>query len=181
MQEPTTSIDRRYSSARAEATPWATARQLLDDAQLSWVVTNRPGGGPHVTPVVALFVDDAVHFTTGDHEQKWKNLQGDRRVAVLTGSNEWDRGIDVIVEGVAVPVSDPAALERIAAVWRTRWDGRWRIVEVVDGQLRHRGDDGELEDYTIIAYRVEPTRAYAQAKGLFGHTRYDFTAPVSAG
>jgi len=32
---------------------------------LCWVVTGRPDGRPHVTPLVAVWADGAIHFHTG--------------------------------------------------------------------------------------------------------------------
>jgi nitroimidazol reductase NimA-like FMN-containing flavoprotein (pyridoxamine 5'-phosphate oxidase superfamily) len=165
VNEPVAVLDERYSEPGAVATPWATARRLLEAAELSWLSSTRPRGGPHVTPVVAVWVDDALHFMTGDHEQKSANLRADPRVAVTTGRNDWDRGIDVVVEGTAIRVTDEAALARIAAAWRAKWDGRWTLV-VQDGALRHDAD-GELLAHRIEVFAVDPTRAYA-------HTRYEF-------
>ena len=64
MQEPLTELDERFSDPGATATPWAKAREVLETAQLSWVTTVRADGRPHVTPLVAVWLDDAVHFTT---------------------------------------------------------------------------------------------------------------------
>jgi nitroimidazol reductase NimA-like FMN-containing flavoprotein (pyridoxamine 5'-phosphate oxidase superfamily) len=172
MDEPVTTIDERYSEPDAVATEWATSRHMLEGAQLSWLSTTRPGGGPHVTPVVAVWLDDGLHFMTGDHEQKSANLAADPRVAITTGANDWDRGLDVIVEGTAVMVTDLEVLARLATAWARRWDGRFSMV-VREGTLRHLAD-GELLPHRIDAFRIAATRAYAHAKGTFGHTRYVF-------
>ncbi|HEX4211945.1 MAG TPA: pyridoxamine 5'-phosphate oxidase family protein [Candidatus Dormibacteraeota bacterium] len=80
MREPLTTIDRRYSDPAAVATPWATAEAALEQAELAWLVTLRSDGRPHSTPVVPVWADDAMHFTTGDSEQKGANLRADDRV-----------------------------------------------------------------------------------------------------
>ena len=64
MGEPVAELDERFSDPGAKATPWAKAREVLETAQLSWVTTVRADGRPHVTPLVAVWLDDAVHFTT---------------------------------------------------------------------------------------------------------------------
>lgn len=38
----------------------------------------------------------------------------------MTGCNQWNDGLDVVVEGDAVEVSDELALQRHAAAWPTR-------------------------------------------------------------
>ncbi len=68
MEEPMTELDERFSDRGAEATPWATTREVLETAQLSWVTTVRADGRPHVTPLVAVWLDDAVHFWPGRTE-----------------------------------------------------------------------------------------------------------------
>jgi len=173
LTDPITTIDERYSDPVAIATPWTEARRVLEEAQLSWLTTRRPDGSPHVTPLVAVWADGALNFMTGDHEQKSANLRADPRVAITTGRNDWDRGVDVIVEGTATRVTDDAQLHRLATAWSTKWDGRWTLV-VHEGSLRHVAD-GELLSHVIEAYSVTPTRAYAHAKGTFAHTRYLFS------
>ena len=56
-------------------------------------------GRPHVSPLVTVWFDDALWFSTGATEQKAINLHTNRRVVVTTGCNSWDHGLDVVVEG----------------------------------------------------------------------------------
>ena len=60
MSQPQTTLDRRYSSDRATATPWETARDALAGAEIYWVTTVRPDGRPHSTPLIAVWLDDAL-------------------------------------------------------------------------------------------------------------------------
>lgn len=92
MQNPVTRLDERFSDPAAEATPWATTREALEDAQLFWITTVRSDGRPHVTPLVAVWLDDALYFTTGPEEQKALNLRANPHVVLATGRNDWDRG-----------------------------------------------------------------------------------------
>ena len=72
--EPTTDLDPRFSSDGATATPWQEARDQLDRAKAYWLSTVRPDGRPHVTTIAAVWLDDALYFTTGVDERKAKNL-----------------------------------------------------------------------------------------------------------
>src|ERR1700712_2780933 len=117
-------LDERFSDTDASPVPWTDARQVLEAAQLSWITTVRADGRPHVTPLVTVWLDDALHFCTGPDEQKGHNLAGNPHVVVTTGCNAWDEGLDVIVEGAATRITDPAPLERLAGAWREKWDGR---------------------------------------------------------
>lgn len=169
MREPLTTIDRRYSQPGAEATPWAVTEAALEAAELAWLVTLRPDGTPHSTPVVPVWVEDAMHFTTGSTEQKGKNLRVNDRVLLQVGRLDFEGGIDVVIEGRAALARDPALLPRLAAAWRKRWHGDWAY-EVRGGRLHH--PDG----FPVDTYSVCPERAFAFTEGTFSHTRYLFGA-----
>jgi hypothetical protein len=59
-----------------------------------------------------VWVDGAIHFHTGANEQKFANLLNNPHVILITGCNQWDRGVDVVVEGDAVQITDPVVLGR---------------------------------------------------------------------
>lgn len=99
---------------------------MLETAELFWITTVRADGRPHVTPLVAVWLDGAIHFHTGADEQKAVNLRANPHVVLTTGCNRWDEGLDVVVEGEAVRVTDEEMLKRLAEVWATKWDGRWQ-------------------------------------------------------
>ena len=79
-------IDTQFSSPDAVATPWSAARDQLESAKTYWVTTVRPDGRPHSTTIAAVWLDDAVHFTTGASEVKAKNLATNRKVIVTAGA-----------------------------------------------------------------------------------------------
>jgi general stress protein 26 len=166
---PLTEIDSRYSDTDAVPTDWAVTRQRLESAELFWICTVRADGRPHVTPLVAIWLDGALYFSTGEDEQKGVNLRGNEHVILMTGCNSWDEGLDVVVEGDAVRVSDDALLRRLAEAWTAKWDGRWQF-GVGDGCFRHeRGGEAWV-------YAVTPAKVLAFAKGSFSHTRHRFPA-----
>ena len=166
MRTPVTELDTRFSDPQAVASGWDQSRQALETAELFWICTVRADGRPHVTPLVAVWLDDAVHFCTGPGEQKGMNLQHNRHVILMTGCNQWDAGLDVVVEGDAVQVTDEPTLQRLAAAWATKWDGRWHF-EVSDGRFHH--DAGEA-----LVFSVRPSKVLAFGKGTFSHTRHHF-------
>jgi len=123
MKTPVTEIDQRFSDPGAVATEWDQTRHVLETAELFWISTVRADGRPHVTPLVAVWLDGAVHFSTGEGEQKAANLRSNPHVVLTTGCNQWDAGLDVMVESDAVQVTDNDVLERAAAAWAAKWDG----------------------------------------------------------
>ena len=166
MTDPLTTLDARFSDPEAVATGWDETRRALEAAELFWISTVRADGRPHVTPLVAVWFEGAVHFTTGAAEQKAVNLTGNPRVVLTTGCDRWDGGLDVMVEGEAVQVTDDDLLGRLAAAWRSKWDGRWQY-EVRDGGFHHEGGGA-------LVYSVTPTKILAFGKGRFSHTRHRF-------
>ena len=76
--------------------------------------TVRPDGRPHVTPLVAIWLDDAPCFVTGPTERKALNLAGNSQCILTTGCNDLNARLDVVVEGEAVAVTDKATLECVA-------------------------------------------------------------------
>jgi general stress protein 26 len=168
MTTPVTTLDQRYSDPNAAATGWDETRRALETAELSWITTVRADGRPHVTPLVAIWAGGAIHFCTGASEQKAINLRANPHVILTTGCNEWDKGLDVVVEGDAVQVTDNDALKRLAEAWTTKWDGRWQY-GVGDGCFRH----GEGEE-PVLVFSVAPTQILAFAKGTFSHTKHTF-------
>ena len=170
MSIPVTTLDGQYSDSAAAAVGWDETRRILESAELFWVSTVRPDDRPHVTPVVAVWADGAVCFSTGAEEQKFANLSANPHVVLTTGCNTWDRGIDVVVEGDAVPVADEAALRRMAAAFTTKWNGRWQF-DVRDGRFYNRN----ARDWPSEVFSVTPVKVWAHAKGdPFGSTRHRF-------
>ena len=167
MTTPTTRLDTVFSDPGTTATSWGDTRKTLEAAELFWLATVRADGRPHMTPLVAVWLDDALHFCTGDAEQKAVNLRSNQKVILMTGCNQWDSGLDVVVEGQAVRVTDRSTLQRLAEVWARKWDGRWQYEPGDDG---FQGDEHE----GVLVFSVRPAKIFAFAKGSFSHTRHMF-------
>ena len=161
------SFDPRFSDPEASAAGWQDVARLLEHAELYWLTTVRTDGRPHVTPLVGVMVDGAVHFVTGLGEQKARNLEHSRSVALTTGTNAWAAGTDVVVEGEAVRVTDRDTLERIVAAYDVKYGGDWKF-EAGDGVLH----PGEAQDGAV--FRVEPSKVMAFAKDPHGQTTFRF-------
>jgi nitroimidazol reductase NimA-like FMN-containing flavoprotein (pyridoxamine 5'-phosphate oxidase superfamily) len=168
MTTPQTSLDERYSEPDATATSWEETRKVLETAELTWLTTVRADGRPHQTPLVTVWQDGALHFCTGTGEQKAVNLRSNPHVLLTVADCRWDQGLDVVLEGDAVRVSDETGLRPLAKAWATRWDGSWDY-EVRDGYFSHPGQDSQ-----VLVYRVAPVKVLVFGKGKFTHTRHDF-------
>jgi general stress protein 26 len=165
---PVTALDQRFSAPGASATGWDQTCRVLEEAELFWITTVRADGRPHVTPLVAVWLDGALYFCTGESEQKAVNLRGNPHVILTTGCNGWEHGLDVVVEGDAVQVIDDGLLRRLAEAWTAKWDGRWQY-QVRDGFFYHPGSTEPVQ-----VFAVPPSKVLAFAKGAFSHTRHRF-------
>jgi pyridoxine/pyridoxamine 5'-phosphate oxidase len=87
MPAPTTTFDAEYSDPAATATGWKETRKVLEEAELFWVSTVRADGRPHVTPVVAVWAEEALWFSTGANEQKFANMRANPHVVMIAGPN----------------------------------------------------------------------------------------------
>jgi len=164
---PSALIDSRFSDPEAGPTPWPEAADALEHAELYWLTTVRPDGRPHVTPLIGVVRDGAMHFCTGLREQKARNLERSSRVALTTGNNSWARGLDVVVEGTAVRVTDRGVLQVLADAYEAKYGSAWHF---------DVGDDafGTGEDAAAV-FRVEPDKVLAFAKEPHAQTTYRFT------
>jgi nitroimidazol reductase NimA-like FMN-containing flavoprotein (pyridoxamine 5'-phosphate oxidase superfamily) len=163
---PPAELDADYSSPGATTTAWERTQSVLADAAIYWLSTVRGDGRPHVTPVIAVWTNGAIHFCTGPDEQKAKNLAGNSSVVVTTGTNVW-AGLDVVVEGEAVRVTDEATLRELAATWEEKYGEEWHF-DVAEGAFRHEAGSANV-------FAVAPVKAFAYDRDdPGGATRYRF-------
>jgi hypothetical protein len=111
----TTNLD-IYGSA---ALPWSRARDALAaDAQgpdtPRFLGTVRPDGRPHAAGIGAIWHEEAVYFVSGPNTRKSRNLAANPACTLA-----WRlKGLDLVLEGEAVRVTDAATLETVAAAYR---------------------------------------------------------------
>jgi nitroimidazol reductase NimA-like FMN-containing flavoprotein (pyridoxamine 5'-phosphate oxidase superfamily) len=163
---PTAKIDARFSDPEAAPTSWPKAARALEEAELYWLTTVRADRRPHVTPLIAVWEDGAMHFCTGLDEQKARNLEHGAQVALTTGKNTWDRGLDVVVEGTAVRVKHGDALQRLADAYEAKYGSAWHF-DVGDEVFVSEGHEAAV-------FRIEARKVLAFAKDPHAQTSYRF-------
>jgi len=164
--DPVPELDPRFSSSDAAVTEWSEARRELEEAEVFWLSTVRPGGGPQVTPLIALWLEEALYFCTGPTERKAKNLEHNTNCVVTTGSNALNEGLDLMLEGRAERVTDDDQLRRIADGYESKYGPDWHF-DVRDGAFQ--GDGGEA-----LVFGIAPTTGFGFRKGAYGQTRWRF-------
>ena len=165
--DPSPEFDSRFSDPAAGPTPWSDVAHALEHAELYWLTTVRADGRPHVTPLVGVAEGATVCFCTGLREQKARNLEHSKHVALTTGTNTWAQGLDVVVEGIAVRVTDRDALQQLADAFEAKYGSAWHF-EVGDDGFGTGDDAGPV-------FRIDPAKVLAFAKQPHAQTRYRFT------
>jgi hypothetical protein len=98
---------------------WTRARDHLasgpgQPGNICFLTTTRPDGRPHAANVGAIWIDGDMYFTSGPGTQKSKNLAANPAAAFAIKAE----GLDLVLNGEASRVTDPAMLETAAAKYR---------------------------------------------------------------
>jgi nitroimidazol reductase NimA-like FMN-containing flavoprotein (pyridoxamine 5'-phosphate oxidase superfamily) len=171
LEAPVTDLDPNFSSPGRTAVPWMEAEQLLQTAEVFLISSVRPDGRPHTVPLIAVWLDGALYFATGVGERKEKNLEENPRVTITTGCNSLSKGLDIVIEGRAVVVSDEATRRRVSDAYAAKYGEGWRMPADNDG-IRF------FEVTPVKAFgfgRDEPRESWgAPPAGGFSQTRWRF-------
>ncbi len=168
-REPVTELS-KFSSPGADATDWKQGRVELRDAELYWLSTVRPDGQPHVTPLLGVWCDGALFFSTGPHERKAKNLAQNPACVLTTGRNELE-GLDLVVEGHAATVVDETERGAVADTFESKYGAHFAPP---DGTWAGLGD--AIRGGDVLLYRVVPSVVFGFGKGgRYSQTRWSFS------
>jgi nitroimidazol reductase NimA-like FMN-containing flavoprotein (pyridoxamine 5'-phosphate oxidase superfamily) len=132
-----------------------------------WLATVRPDGRPHVVPVLAVWLDGALHFSSSPSARKAKNLASSPHcVLTLAGP-----ALDLVVEGEATKVRDDATLHRLAEAYATKY--QWQVA-VRDGAFFGDGaPTAGPPPYEV--YELTPAAAFSfGTDATFGAARWRF-------
>ena len=114
------------------AAPWSLAEERLRNPERPrtyWLATVGSNGAPHVMPLIAVWLDDALYFLSGNDTQKGRNLAHEPRCVVATGSTTLP-SLDLILEGEAERITDEPTLRSVVEAYGTQLE--WPL-EVTDG------------------------------------------------
>jgi len=161
--------------------PWSKIRDRLDQGftkapekggpnrHTCWLTTVRPDGRPHVMPLGAEWVDGAFYFTSGATTRKAKNLALNPECIITVATHDFD----IVVEGRASRVTDPALVARIAKIYQ---DGGWPAQVSDDGTsltAQYSAPSAGPPPYMI--YQVIPRTVFALGTAEpYGATSFRF-------
>lgn len=136
----------------ARTVPWDEAAKHLAEGGTFWLATARQDGHPHLRPILAVWVDGGLHFVAGTSSRKWANLAHGSTCSISTGTP----GLDLVVEGEAVRVTDDAWLRRVAGVYESKYE--WPV-EIRDGAFFAEGAP-TAGPPPFHVYEVRPATVY---------------------
>jgi general stress protein 26 len=165
--QPTAELNEGFSEPGATARPWTEVAEVLAASEMFWLSSVRRDGRPHVTPLPAIWLDGTLYFCTGSLEQKTANLRANPSCVLTTGSSDLRSGLDVVVEGTAVRMTDVPRLHELAAIWKSKLDWDYEVTD--DGFRDGAGRTG-------LVFGVTPAKVLAFGKAPYTQTRYRFTA-----
>jgi hypothetical protein len=146
------------------------------DRYTCWLATSNQDGSPHVTGIGALRADGAFWFETGERTRKGRNLARDARCTQSLAT----RAVDLVVEGTAQRMSDPATVATLAARWAAEgWPAR---VDDSGTALTAEFSAPSAGPPPWHIYRLTPHRATAlETVDPGGATRWTFPVRSSEG
>ncbi len=150
--------------------PWELVRDVLKDTRLYWLATVHPAGRPHVRPVLAVWLDGALYSTSTKASRKGRNLLADPRCTVTARTDT----MDMVLEGIAAQVTEEAALEQVAEVYRTKYS--WPVT-VIEGAFDAPYGAPTAGPPPYLLYKITPATVFAfgAADEYAGRTtRYQF-------
>jgi general stress protein 26 len=127
----------------------------------------RQDGRPHVTPLLAIWALGAMWFTTGEHEQKARNLSANPHCALTSGTDSLT-GTDYVIEGTATLVTEQSTRQAVATAFEQAYG--WQLTRE-DGTWYQLGD--AVRTGSVQLYRVRPVKGFTFAAGNeSSQTRY---------
>jgi nitroimidazol reductase NimA-like FMN-containing flavoprotein (pyridoxamine 5'-phosphate oxidase superfamily) len=163
---PTSQDLRFYTPVPRLELDWEAAQARIAESETYLITTVSRSGRPHLVPVLGVWVDDFLAFTTEVSALKARHLQDNPAIAVAApGTDD-----DFTIEGTAELITDPDLLRTVAAAYPRKYD--WWHPEVIDGRF-------VADDVSVIrsVYAVHPDRifGFGKAEG-FSATCWTFPA-----
>ncbi|MEU9222688.1 pyridoxamine 5'-phosphate oxidase family protein, partial [Streptomyces sp. NPDC048376] len=115
--------------------------------------------------------DGTLFFSTGPGGQKARNLAGNAHCALTTGHGSLAGGLDIVVEGTAEQVTDPARQDEAIAAFEAQYGDH---ITSPEGAFFGFGDS--IREGRDLLFAVAPITAYGFGHDgqVFSHTRYTF-------
>jgi nitroimidazol reductase NimA-like FMN-containing flavoprotein (pyridoxamine 5'-phosphate oxidase superfamily) len=165
---PTSQALRFFTTVPRLDLDWAAALARITETETYLITTVSGSGRPHVVPVLGVWVDDFLAFTTEVSALKARHLAANPAIAVAAAGTD----DDFTIEGTAELITDPDTLRAVAEAFPRKYE--WWQPEVIDGRF-------VADDVSVVrsVYAVHPDRVFGFGKADgFSATRWTFPARV---
>ena len=150
-------------------TSWEFALDRLENPEVPrtcWLATIRPDGQPHLMPVIAFWIDGALHIVAGEGTRKARNLASDARCVIAMSSTRLP-SLDLVVEGRADALSDHDAVRHVTEFLEQR---NWPLEAKGDKVYGPNAPTAGPPPYTI--FRIVPSTVFG-LPGMYGMDQFD--------
>lgn len=131
----------------------------------SYLVTVRPDGRPHATAVGIRWYDGDLYFLSGAGTRKSRNLAAN---PVCTLAMRLPDGLDLVLDGEAAPIDDPATLDAVGELIR---QSGWPVERTAGGFTASFGpQDGGPPPWPLYRFVFHTALGHGEA----GATRWRF-------
>jgi hypothetical protein len=168
-QERTPERERSMLGDDSKTTSWDMVQERLanpESPRTSWMATTQPDGRPHLAPLNAFWIDDALHIVAGEETHKARDLTANGRCVIGMSSTRLP-SIDIVVEGDAEPLTDEGAVRRVAEVLIKNG---WPLEVKGDKVYGPNAPTAGPPPYTI--FRITPSKVIS-LPGMFGMEQFD--------
>lgn len=140
-----------FSTSPVGMLEWSRVESALAEADVLWLGTVRPDGGPHMTSIWGVWVDEHLFFEGGDDTRWARNLAADPRLGFGVASN----GLHISGRGAVVKAAAGPAFAAVADAYGAKYQYRPQEDRFnrVDPEVVIALDLGSLE-----AFASSPTR-----------------------
>ncbi|MDO9408984.1 pyridoxamine 5'-phosphate oxidase family protein [Patulibacter sp.] len=174
--EPTAEVH-GYSDHGGTPVGWSTGRDAVRDAEVLWISTVRPDGRPSTSPVVAVWHDDALWFTTSAHERKARTLAENPHCTLATTHGSPSADLDVVLEGPAERIADHETLRTFVTAFTEKYGtDPWDLRAVEGGVVHDDPATPGIRPIEFSVFRVHPVLGAGFRHGVVSsQTTWDFT------
>ena len=161
--------ERSLTGDNPATTSWEFAVERLENPEVPrtcWLATARPDGRPHLMPVIAFWIDGALHIVAGEGTRKARNLAADGRCVIGTSSTRLP-SLDLVVEGRADPLTD---LDTVRRITEFLTEHNWPLEARGDKVFGPNAPTAGPPPYTI--FRIVPSKVFG-LPGMYGMDQFD--------
>jgi hypothetical protein len=137
---------------------WKWASRAMQSSRNYWIISTRPDGLPHATPVWGLWIDEVFYFSCGKKSQKARNIAANPNIVVHLESGDEV----VILEGMLEIVSDTGMFPRLSEEYKQKYD------------FDPFGENGGLPDDPFYTLKVRKAYAWREKDFPKSATRWKF-------